>query len=55
MVDMKCEGCVNSVRNKLQTVNGMLFFWINDHWFVQTQNSLIMASYVFYFGEKFQE
>ncbi|KAJ6703671.1 COPPER CHAPERONE FOR SUPEROXIDE DISMUTASE CHLOROPLASTIC/CYTOSOLIC [Salix viminalis] len=23
MVDMKCEGCVNSVRNKLQTVNGV--------------------------------
>ncbi|PNT45103.1 hypothetical protein POPTR_003G118400v4 [Populus trichocarpa] len=23
MVDMKCEGCVNSVRNKLQAVNGV--------------------------------
>ncbi|CAK7335401.1 unnamed protein product [Dovyalis caffra] len=23
MVDMKCEGCVNSVKNKLQTVNGV--------------------------------
>ncbi|XP_057812197.1 copper chaperone for superoxide dismutase, chloroplastic/cytosolic [Salvia miltiorrhiza] len=23
MVDMKCEGCVNSVRNKLQTVDGV--------------------------------
>lgn len=22
MVDMKCEGCVNSVRNKLETVDG---------------------------------
>lgn len=22
MVDMKCEGCVNSVKNKLQTVDG---------------------------------
>ncbi|KAK2664717.1 hypothetical protein Ddye_003291 [Dipteronia dyeriana] len=24
MVDMKCEGCVNAVKNKLQTVNGVL-------------------------------
>ncbi|KAK0606754.1 hypothetical protein LWI29_003863 [Acer saccharum] len=23
MVDMKCEGCVNAVKNKLQTVNGV--------------------------------
>lgn len=23
MVDMKCEGCVNSVKNKLETVNGV--------------------------------
>ncbi|KAK1556939.1 hypothetical protein Q3G72_014981 [Acer saccharum] len=23
MVDMKCEGCVNTVKNKLQTVNGI--------------------------------
>jgi len=23
MVDMKCEGCVNAVKNKLQTVNGI--------------------------------
>lgn len=26
MVDMKCEGCVNSVKNKLQTVDGKLFW-----------------------------
>lgn len=24
MVDMSCEGCVNAVKNKLQTVNGRL-------------------------------
>ncbi|KAK0606595.1 hypothetical protein LWI29_001274 [Acer saccharum] len=23
MVDMKCEGCVNAVKNKLQTINGV--------------------------------
>jgi copper chaperone CopZ len=27
-VDMKCEGCVNSVRNKLQAVNGMRWLLI---------------------------
>lgn len=33
MVDMKCEGCVNSVKNKLQSVNGMS--WLQ---FLNTQS-----------------
>lgn len=26
MVDMKCEGCVNAVKSKLETVEGSFFF-----------------------------
>jgi len=25
MVDMTCEGCVNAVKNKLQTIHGKCF------------------------------
>jgi copper chaperone CopZ len=28
MVDMKCEGCVTAVKNKLQTLEGMGLYYL---------------------------
>lgn len=39
-MDMKCEGCVNAVKNKLETINGRSFSYL------LRLNTLMLFSFV---------
>lgn len=53
MVDMKCEGCVNAVKNKLQTVDGRKFATIElaPNWLNTLIHFLLLLLLTFVWGK----